>query len=71
MKQYESFEVSEVLCAKCGRAQPVHRRLLLVLPTGNTYEYRCSVCGSVVGGKEDSDASEYHEILNRSGRITS
>ncbi len=71
MKQYESFEVSEVLCPTCGRAQPVHRRLLLVLPTGNTYEYRCSVCGTVVGGKEDSDPSEYHDILSRSGRISS
>jgi DNA-directed RNA polymerase subunit RPC12/RpoP len=69
MKQYENFEVSEVMCPRCGRAQPVHRRLLLVLPTGNKYEYRCAVCGAVVGGKDDGDASEYREILSRSGRI--
>ncbi len=69
MRQYDSFEVSEVLCPNCRRAQPVRRRLLLVLPTGNTYEYRCAVCGTVVGGKKDTDASEYREILGRSGRI--
>ncbi len=70
MKQYEAFDAMELYCPKCRTARPVHRRLLLVLPTGNTYEYRCSVCGTVLGGKNDTDDSEYREILRRSGRLT-
>lgn len=69
-KQYESLEVSQVFCPSCRQAQPVRRHLLLVLPTGNKYEYRCAVCGTPVGGKDDGDAGEYDEILKRSGRLT-
>lgn len=60
---YEEFEASELFCPTCQTARPVRRHLLLVLPTGNKYEYRCAACGAVVGGKEDSDASEYHDTL--------
>ena len=35
---YGEFEVSELSCAKCKRATPVHKRLLLVLPSGNKYD---------------------------------
>jgi DNA-directed RNA polymerase subunit RPC12/RpoP len=62
-REYDALEASELFCATCKTARPVHRHLLLVLPTGNKYEYRCAVCGSPVGAKEDSDASEYHETL--------
>jgi DNA-directed RNA polymerase subunit RPC12/RpoP len=62
-REYDALEASELFCATCRTARPVHRHLLLVLPTGNKYEYRCAVCGSPVGAKEDSDASEYHETL--------
>jgi hypothetical protein len=41
----------------------VRRHLLLVLPTGNKYEYRCSACGTAVGAKDDNDSSEFTEIL--------
>ncbi len=70
MKQYEAFDATELYCPRCRTARPVHRRLLLVLPTGNRSEYRCAVCGEVLGGKSDTDSSEYREILQRSGRLT-
>jgi uncharacterized Zn finger protein len=63
-RQYESLEASELFCSKCSQAQPVHRHLLLVLPTGNKYEYRCATCGTPVGAKDDTDASEYNSILS-------
>ncbi len=63
-RQYEALEASELFCPKCRQAQPVRRHLLLVLPTGNKYEYRCATCGTPVGAKDDSDASEYNEILS-------
>ena len=66
---FTAFEVSEVFCPKCRTSRPVRRHLLLVLPTGNKYEYRCAVCGTRVGRKDDGDATEYNEILRRSSRI--
>ncbi|MCG6961817.1 MAG: hypothetical protein LJE95_00950 [Acidobacteria bacterium] len=68
-REFDALEVSEVYCPTCRVAQPVRRHLLLVLPTGNKYEYRCAVCGTPVGGKEDGDASEYNTLLGRASRI--
>ncbi len=48
---YEDFEATRLLCPRCGVAQPVRRRLLLVLPTGEKYTYHCAVCGEEVGSK--------------------
>jgi len=56
---YAEFEVSELYCAKCKRATPVRKRLLLVLRTGNKFDYLCSVCGSSVGSKMDDDTSSF------------
>lgn len=63
--QYDSFDATELLCPTCKVARPARRHLLLVQPTGNRYEYRCSVCGTPVGGKSDDDATEFAEILRR------
>lgn len=63
-REYEALEATELYCQTCKTARPVRRHLLLVLPTGNKYEYRCAACGSPVGAKEDSDPSEYREILH-------
>ena len=62
-RQYDALEASELFCPTCRTAQPVRRHLLLVLPTGNKYEYRCAVCATSVGGKDDSDNREYQELL--------
>lgn len=62
-RDYEDFEASELFCPNCKAAQPVRRHLLLVLPTGNKYEYRCAVCATRVGAKDDSDAAAYRETL--------
>ena len=61
---YEEFEASELFCPTCKAARPVRRHLLLVLPTGTKYEYRCAACATTVGGKDDNDSSEYREILS-------
>lgn len=60
---YGSLEVSEMFCSQCKRAQPVRQHLLLVLPSGNKYEYRCAHCGNSVGSKDDDDASTFNETL--------
>jgi hypothetical protein len=41
----------------------VRRHLLLVLPTGNRYEYRCATCGESVGAKSDDDPRAFQAAL--------
>lgn len=48
---YDNLEASLLLCPKCRQAQPVRKRLLLVLPEGDKYEYVCTQCGSTCGDK--------------------
>ncbi len=60
---FDQLEVSELFCPTCRTARPVRRHLLLVLPTGNTYEYRCAVCATSVGRKDDGDPSEFSALL--------
>ena len=48
---YDQLEASMLLCPKCRVAQPVRKRLLLVLPQGDKYEYICTRCGSICGDK--------------------
>ena len=59
---YDEFEATELFCAKCQRATPVRKRLLIVLPQGNKYDYTCSVCGSSVGSKMDDDSSAFDSL---------
>lgn len=48
---FEKMEVASLYCPKCKQANPVRRRLLLVLPTGDQYSYTCAVCGEEVGSE--------------------
>jgi hypothetical protein len=49
MQQFNKFTASEIYCPRCRAAQPVRERLLLVLPTGELYEFLCTRCGSSLG----------------------
>jgi len=59
---YGEFEATELYCPKCGKAVPVIKTLLLILPEGDKYEYRCRFCGTTVGDKMDRDG-QYYSIL--------
>jgi len=48
-QQFGDFTASELYCPKCQRAQRVRERLLLVLPSGELYEFLCTACGSSLG----------------------
>ena len=63
-RQYETFEASELFCPRCRQARPVRKHLLLVLPTGNKYDYRCAVCATSVGSKMDSDSTDFHTLIS-------
>jgi hypothetical protein len=53
---FNELEALELYCGKCREAVPVRKRLLLVLPEGDKYEYLCQYCGSKVGDKIDKGA---------------
>jgi hypothetical protein len=58
---FREFEAQSLFCPRCRRAVAVRKKLLLVLPTGNQYDYVCQDCGTAVGGKVDRDATAFHE----------
>jgi len=60
-RQYETFEASELFCPRCRQARQVRKHLLLVLPTGNKYDYVCQDCGTPIGGKVDNDATAFRQ----------
>jgi hypothetical protein len=53
-QQFGTFTASEIFCPKCRVAQPVRERLLLVLPSGELYQFLCSQCGTSVGERKVS-----------------
>lgn len=59
---FKEFEATTLFCGRCKQATAVRKRLLLVLPAGNKYDYACSVCGTTVGGKTDNDARDFHAM---------
>jgi len=50
---YKDFEATELYCPRCQRPVPVRKHLLLILPEGDKYEYRCALCAESVGFKID------------------
>jgi hypothetical protein len=60
---FEQFEATSLYCPRCKAAVPVRKRLLLVLPEGEEYEYLCAYCSSSVGTKIDKNASQIELIV--------
>jgi hypothetical protein len=54
-EQFRSFTASALYCPQCRQATPVRERLLLVLPDGNLYEYRCAHCGTSTGSRTEKE----------------
>ncbi|MGD8881247.1 MAG: hypothetical protein PVI82_05120 [Desulfobacterales bacterium] len=50
---YKEFDATELYCPKCKQSVPVRKRLLLILPEGDKYEYMCVYCSETVGTKID------------------
>jgi hypothetical protein len=60
---FGEFEAASLFCPKCRKATPARKKLLLVLPSGNKYDYVCGDCGTPVGGKTDNDATDFHRTI--------
>ena len=52
---FEQLEATMLLCPQCRVAVHVRKRLLLILPQGNKFEYMCTRCSSICGDKIEPD----------------
>jgi hypothetical protein len=48
---FDQLEASLLYCPSCRRATPVRKRLLIVLPEGEKFDYVCTQCGTISGDK--------------------
>ena len=60
---YKEFDALELYCPRCKQAVPLRKRLLLVLPEGDKYEYLCALCSTTVGTKMDRQAKPVSLII--------
>jgi hypothetical protein len=63
-QSYKDFEATELFCPRCKKAVPVRKRLLLILPEGEKYDYSCVYCGASVGDKLVKEKGNLNVILN-------
>lgn len=59
-QQFEELEASSLFCGKCKQAVPVRKKLLLVLPEGEKFDYLCAQCGNSVGSKTSKEDSSLY-----------
>ena len=57
-QQFERFQASLLYCPKCRQATPTREYLLLVLPEGNLYDYRCAQCGTSTGSRTEKQTAD-------------
>ncbi|HJN02752.1 MAG: cytoplasmic protein [Nitrospinota bacterium] len=62
-REFKKFQASSLYCPKCKQATEVRERLLLVLPDGDLFNYYCSLCGTSVGKKKDSQTENKKIVL--------
>ncbi len=62
-KQFDQFEATELYCAKCKKAVPVRKKLLIILPDGEKFEYFCPFCSSTVGFKMETGIPQETQII--------
>ncbi len=57
-RSFDQFEATSLYCPKCKAAVPVRKRLLLVLPEGEEFEYLCAYCSFSVGTKIEKNGPQ-------------
>lgn len=59
-RDFDQLEATLLYCPQCRKAMPVRKRLLLILPNGDKYEYFCCACNSTCGEKLETEPSGAH-----------
>ena len=54
---FQQLEASLLFCPRCREAVPVRKRLLLILPQGNKFDYVCTRCATICGDKIEPDSA--------------
>ena len=49
---FQDFSASHLYCPTCRTAMPVREHILLYLPDGDLYEFKCTRCASSLGTKK-------------------
>jgi predicted restriction endonuclease len=62
-ENYKDFDATELYCPRCKRAVKLRKRLLLILPQGEKYDYTCAFCGMSVGDKLVTMKDTGHVVL--------
>jgi hypothetical protein len=60
---FDQFEATSLYCPRCKAAVPVRKKLLLILPEGDEYEYLCVTCSSSVGTKIEKQAPQIEFLV--------
>jgi transposase-like protein len=60
---FDQFEATSLYCPRCKAAVPVRKKLLLVLPEGDEYEYLCAHCSFSVGTKTEKQAPQMEFLI--------
>ena len=60
---FDQFEASELFCSRCRKAVPVRKRLLLILPEGDKYEYLCAFCSNSLGTKMEYEERDVKILI--------
>ena len=60
---FKEFDATQLYCPRCKQAVAVRKRLLLVLPEGDKYEYLCAFCSETVGTKIDRNVKPTNVIV--------
>jgi hypothetical protein len=60
---FDQFEASALFCPRCRQATPVRKRLLLVLPEGDKYEYLCARCSHSLGTKMEYEERQIQLLV--------
>jgi len=62
-EMFRDLEATELYCPRCKQAVPVRKRLLLILPEGDKYEYLCAFCSASIGTKIDRNRESLSIIV--------
>ena len=60
---FQKLEATSLYCPECKVAVPVRKRLLIVLPEGDKFEYLCTHCASSLGTKIEPVGKETKFII--------
>ncbi len=63
MEQFKEFNATLLYCPNCKEAVSVNEKLLLILPNGSLYEYKCKYCGKSLGDKRDTSAKPNRDFF--------